>query len=999
MGSKWEIEKFTGSNDFGLWKVKVRAILTQQKCDEALKGMAGMPDNLSDEEKTEMDGKTLSAMILCLADKVLKEVDKEKSAAKFNKIIDDLANIDVKINDEDQAFHLLCALPKSLENLKDALLYCKEGTITLDEVQSALRTKELTKLRDLRVDDSGEGLSVARGGSENDRRWKGKKNWSKYRETCDGGGKFKCHYCQEPGHFKRDCPRRGGNGNSSAQIALVEGGVVHPEDEKDCKVQGESHSGNTGLSLWWRNLGLRWSLLLVGLEEDKQSTIALGYLGDREESDIVRPKKCIAMETLWKKEDDLLLVAARRAVGPARRAMSDHSDWVGSGSYVSCGCASLYIGYEDRNTKYYHSKTIAGRRRNKIISLRNEEGEWVDEQDGLRNMVRTFYTNLSKEDQPIRDPVIFWSTYPMNLEAEHIRLSAPISFVDCKKALFDMGPHKAPGEDGYPAIFFQHCWDIVGESLYKYVNQLWSTNPSLISFINNIMLVLIPKVDKPEFVSQFRPISLCNVTYKIITKVIVNRIKPLLDGIISPYQSSFIPGCTIHHNIIVAQEMVHSMAEMKDQVEGSYWKPMRAEASIKQAHCVMHCLDQFCQASGQKINNQKTQVYFSKNVDQRTKVDILQHTGFTHVNSLGKYLEANIAPGRTTRGKFQHIIDGPDFIGWKGTNTRHFTVQSAYDLQRENVHRIDGDWTMVGNWKGRHRIQTFMWLAAHDRLLTNYRRSRWGGGISPISHICGNEDETIIHTLRDCIYATQIWIKLVAFNHITNFFAFNCKDWFFKNLSNNEYGAQKEGWKSIFMVTCWYMWQRRNKSIFDEDFRRPSNPILVILKMVRDIDSCKHNQLIGRQRKNDTIFVGWKQPLEGWIKLNCDGAYKESLDLAGCRGLLRDSNGQWIHVDTLKRLVLVMLCMLKCGAWRCNLNEATHILIRRIKGLIDFDWQIQFKYTWREGNRSVDWLANHSLVHSSFDVISLETPPRELHSILFDDISGACMPRNVCLVS
>ena len=51
------------------------------------------------------------------------------------------------------------------------------------------------------------------------------------------------------------------------------------------------------MNLWWRNLGLRWSLLLVRLEEDKKSTIALGYLGDREESDIVGTKKCIAMET------------------------------------------------------------------------------------------------------------------------------------------------------------------------------------------------------------------------------------------------------------------------------------------------------------------------------------------------------------------------------------------------------------------------------------------------------------------------------------------------------------------------------------------------------------------------------------------------------------------------------------------------------------------------------------------------------------------------------
>jgi hypothetical protein len=121
------------------------------------------------------------------------------------------------------------------------------------------------------------------------------------------------------------------------------------------------------------------------------------------------------------------------------------------------------------------------------------------------------------------------------------------------------------------------------------------------------------------------------------------------------------------------------------QVEANYWKPMRvgksglqishlfaddllfAEASIEEAHCVMHCLDQFCQASGQRINNQKTQIFFSKNVDQQLKDDILQHTGFTQVNSLGKYLGANIAPGRTTRGKFQHIISKMQnrLSGWK----------------------------------------------------------------------------------------------------------------------------------------------------------------------------------------------------------------------------------------------------------------------------------------------------------------------------------------------
>ena len=59
-------------------------------------------------------------------------------------------------------------------------------------------------------------------------------------------------------------------------------------------------------------------------------------------------------------------------------------------------------------------------------------------------------------------------------------LSANINFMDCKRALFDMGPLKAPGEDGYPALFFQKCWDTIADSLFNFVSQVW-INPSLIS--------------------------------------------------------------------------------------------------------------------------------------------------------------------------------------------------------------------------------------------------------------------------------------------------------------------------------------------------------------------------------------------------------------------------------------------------------------------------------------------------------------------------------------
>ncbi|MCI51491.1 cytochrome P450, partial [Trifolium medium] len=85
-------------------------------------------------------------------------------------------NIDVNLEDEDKALHLLCDLPRPFENFKDTVLYGKEGIVTMEEVQAVLRTKELTKFKDMKVDDSGEYLNVSRGRSENRGNGRGKKS-------------------------------------------------------------------------------------------------------------------------------------------------------------------------------------------------------------------------------------------------------------------------------------------------------------------------------------------------------------------------------------------------------------------------------------------------------------------------------------------------------------------------------------------------------------------------------------------------------------------------------------------------------------------------------------------------------------------------------------------------------------------------------------------------------------------------------------------------------
>jgi len=83
MGSKWDIKKFTGDKDFRLWKVKMEAVLIQHKCEKALKGEGALPVTMSRAEKTEMVDKARSAIVLCLGEKILREVAKESTAASM----------------------------------------------------------------------------------------------------------------------------------------------------------------------------------------------------------------------------------------------------------------------------------------------------------------------------------------------------------------------------------------------------------------------------------------------------------------------------------------------------------------------------------------------------------------------------------------------------------------------------------------------------------------------------------------------------------------------------------------------------------------------------------------------------------------------------------------------------------------------------------------------------------------------------------------------------
>ena len=125
-------------------------------------------------------------------------------------------------------------------------------------------------------------------------------------------------------------------------------------------------------------------------------------------------------------------------------------------------------------------------------------------------------------------------------------------------ALKSVGPLKALGPNGFPAMFFQKNWGLLGNDICRAI--LNTLNSGIMPVdLNMTNIALIPKVNCPSCVMEYRPISLCNVLYKLISKVLANQLKRILPTIILPEQSAFIPRRLITDNVLAAYETLHTM--------------------------------------------------------------------------------------------------------------------------------------------------------------------------------------------------------------------------------------------------------------------------------------------------------------------------------------------------------------------------------------------------------------------------------------------------------
>lgn len=138
---------------------------------------------------------------------------------------------------------------------------------------------------------------------------------------------------------------------------------------------------------------------------------------------------------------------------------------------------------------------------------------------------------------------------------------------EIRRTIWATHPTKALGPDGLQGIFYQKCWESVGDSVVHFIQQAFRMGV-LEPGVCDALVCLIPKDAKPSRISEFRPISLCNVIYKFITKCITMRLRDIMPELIALTQSSFIRGRSTQDNTLLMQEILHSLQSKKKNKVG-----------------------------------------------------------------------------------------------------------------------------------------------------------------------------------------------------------------------------------------------------------------------------------------------------------------------------------------------------------------------------------------------------------------------------------------------
>lgn len=214
----------------------------------------------------------------------------------------------------------------------------------------------------------------------------------------------------------------------------------------------------------------------------------------------------------------------------------------------------------DQNNKFFHKTVQAQNSSNAIRKIQLPTGHYTTDLDEIKSEAERFfreflqqsplgYTGATLED--IQELIGFRCTH----ETQN-NLTREVSAEEIRSTLFKMPNDKSPGPDGYTVEFFKAAWSVVGAD-FTVAIQSFFIKGFLPKGVNSSILTLIPKKTDAVEMRDYRPISCCNVIYKVISKILANRLKKILTLFIAPNQSAFVKDRLLLENLLLASELVN----------------------------------------------------------------------------------------------------------------------------------------------------------------------------------------------------------------------------------------------------------------------------------------------------------------------------------------------------------------------------------------------------------------------------------------------------------
>eukprot|EP00253_Pinus_taeda_P009759 PITA_09759 len=180
----------------------------------------------------------------------------------------------------------------------------------------------------------------------------------------------------------------------------------------------------------------------------------------------------------------------------------------------------LWLQEGDKNTAYFHNQATIRKLRNTVSTIVDNEGNRYSTQEFIKEAATRHFCKLLTEDKGVEDYSSMLQYMPKGVTQEmNSNLMKEVEEEEIKAAIWSLHPDKAPGPDGFPICFYREYWSMIKKDLLKMI--CWVMKKGKMGgFTNSTYLALIPKENRPSSFSRFCPISLCNSSYKIISKIL-----------------------------------------------------------------------------------------------------------------------------------------------------------------------------------------------------------------------------------------------------------------------------------------------------------------------------------------------------------------------------------------------------------------------------------------------------------------------------------------------